>query len=98
MNISFSFKGLEHSSGLKDYATRRLAKLERLVSSNTQVEVFFIKEKNEKKTEIKLNHRGEDYFASEASDEFDRSIDFCVDKITKQIKKSKEKKIERRGR
>jgi len=98
MNITFSFKGLEHSIGLKDYATRRLSKLERLVTANTQIEVFFIKEKNEKKIEIKLNHRGEDYFATETSDEFDRSIDFCVDKITKQIKKSKEKKIDRRVR
>jgi len=98
MNINFSFKGLDHSLGLKDYATKRLSKLERLVTQNTQIEVFFVKERNEKKAEIKLNHRGEDYFAAEANEEFDRCIDFCVDKIAKQIKRSKEKKIDRRGR
>ncbi len=98
MNVNFSFKGLDHSTGLKDYALKRLSKLEKLITQNTQVEVFFVKDKNEKKTEIKLNHRGEDYFAAETSEEFDRSIDFCVDKIAKQIKKAKEKKIDRRGR
>ena len=98
MNINFSFKGLDHSLGLKDYAEKRLTKLEKLITQNTQVEVFFVKERNEKKTEIKLNHNGEDYFAVESSEEFDHSIDFCVDKIAKQIRKAKEKKVDRRGR
>ncbi|HOW50822.1 MAG TPA: ribosome-associated translation inhibitor RaiA [bacterium] len=98
MNINFSFRGLDHSMGLKEYAEKRLTKLEKLITQNTQVEVFFVKDKNEKKTEIKLNHNGEDYFAIDASEEFDRSIDFCVDKISKQIKKAKEKKVDRRGR
>lgn len=98
MNINFSFKGLDQSAGLKEYAEKRLTKLERFITQNTQVEVFFVKDKNEKKTEIKLNHKGEDYFAAESSEEFDQSIDFCVDKISKQIKKSKEKRIDRRGR
>ena len=98
MNVNYSFKGLDHSMGLKEYAEKKLVKLEKLITQNTQVEVFFVKDKNEKKTEIKLNHNGNDYFAVEASEEFDQSIDFCVDKIAKQIKKAKEKLVDRRGR
>ncbi len=98
MNVNYSFKGLDHSMGLKEYAEKKLVKLEKLITQNTQVEVFFVKDKNEKKTEIKLNHNGDDYFAVESSAEFDQSIDFCVDKIAKQIKKAKDKKVDHRGR
>lgn len=96
MNINFSFKGLDHSDGLKDYAEKRLHKIEKLVDQNTLIEVLFKKDKNEKKTEMKLNHNGSDYFAAEIHDEFDASIDFCVDKLTKQIKKAKERKMDSR--
>ena len=97
MNINYSFRGFEtHSDGLKDYAGKRLEKIEKMVGQNTLVDVIFIKDKNEKTTEIKVNHNGDDFFATEKHDEFDASIDFCVDKIYKQLVKAKEKKVDSR--
>ena len=98
MNINFAFRGFEENSdGLKDYATKKLTKLNKFVSANTFVEVVFQKEKNIKQTDIKLNLDGTDFIASESDDkEFSTSIDLCVDKLSQQIVKYKEKKIDSR--
>jgi putative sigma-54 modulation protein len=98
MNINFAFRGFEENSGaLKDYASKKLSKVDKLVSAATLVDIVFQKDKNMKLTEIKVNFNGEDFIATETDDkEFSASIDLCVDKITKQIIKSKGKKIDSR--
>ena len=99
MNVNFAFRGFEeHSKTLKDYTEKRLQKVEKLLDMNTVVDVVFTKDKHEKVTEIIVNHNGEDFVAKNVHSEFDASIDFCVDKIHRQIVKSKEKKVhQRRG-
>lgn len=98
MNINFVFRGFEENSdGLKDYVTKKLSKIDKFVSANTVVEVVFQKDKNGKVTEIKLNHNGEEFLASDSDDkEFQTSIDLCVDKLVKQIARSKDKKVDSR--
>ncbi len=97
MNINYSFRGFEeHSDGLKDYVYKRLNKIEKLINQNAHIDIVFVKDKNVKTTEIKLNHNGEEFFASENHDEFDASIDFCVDKIYRQLVKAKEMKVDSR--
>jgi len=96
MNVNYSFRGFEHSDGLKNYAGKRLTKLEKLVNQNAMIEVIFQKEKSVKITEIKLNHNGDEFIATESKDDFDASIDFCVDKIYKQVVRAKEKKVDSR--
>jgi len=98
MNINFAFRGFEENSdNLKDYASKRLNKVAKLVSANTYIEVIFQKDKNNKFTEIKLNHDGDDYIASDTDEkEFSTSIDLCVDKIAKQIVKAKDRKVHSR--
>jgi ribosomal subunit interface protein len=98
MNINYAFRGFdENSEGLKEYASKKLAKVDKLVSANTLIEVIFQKDKNLKFTEIKLNHDGEDYIATYSDDkEFSTSIDFCVDKLAKQIIKAKDRKVDKR--
>ncbi|MGI6394324.1 MAG: ribosome hibernation-promoting factor, HPF/YfiA family [bacterium] len=98
MNINYAFRGFqENSDRLKDYASKKLNKIEKLVSANTLIEIVFQKEKNLKYTEIKLNHQGEDFIARESDDkDFSKSIDFCVDKLAEQIKRAKNRKIDQR--
>jgi len=98
MNINFAFRGFdENSDGLKDYASKRLNKVTKLVSANTYIEVVFQKDKNNKFTEIKLNHDGDDYVATDTNEkDFSTSIDLCVDKIAKQILKTKDRKVHAR--
>ncbi len=96
MNINYSFRGLDHSDGMQDYATKKISKFEKLVDATSVVDVVFVKDKNEKKTEIKCLYKGEEFFASEASDEFNASIDLCVDKVVKQLIKAKERKVDSR--
>ncbi len=98
MNINYVFRGFdEHSDGLKHYAEKKLLKLEKIVSSNTVIDVVFNKNNETlKETEIKVNWNGNDFIAKEAHDDFSSSIDLCVDKITKQVIKTKDKKISKR--
>jgi len=98
MNINFAFRGFEENSdGLKDYVTKKLVKIEKFVSANAAVEVIFQKDKNLKITDIKLNNNGEEFLASDSDDkEFQTSIDLCVDKLVKQMARSKDKKVDSR--
>ncbi len=97
MNVNFAFRGFEeHSQTLKEYTERRLQKVEKLVDMNTKIDVIFTKDKREKRTEIIINHHGVDFIASNAHSDFDASIDFCVDKIHRQIVENKDRKVHKR--
>ncbi len=94
MNINFAFRGFDsHSDGLKDYASKRLQKLEKLIHRNSIVDVVFNKGKNEtdKETEIKVNLHGDNFIAKTSETEFNAGIDGCVDKLTRQIVRKKQK-------
>ena len=97
MNVNFAFRGFEeHSNTLKQYAEKRLTKVTKLLDMNTMIDVVFTKDTHEKKTEIKVNHKGVDFLASDVHGDFDASIDLCIGKLHRQIVRDKDRKVGQR--
>ena len=99
MSIQYTFKHMESSSALRDYADAKISEqLEKFVSKPTGVHVTFVVEKHEHTSQCHINggdglhiqveHTSEDMYAS---------VDRMIDKLNIQLKKQKEKLKDHKG-
>ncbi|MDA0194354.1 MAG: ribosome-associated translation inhibitor RaiA [Bacteroidetes bacterium] len=83
---------------LKDFAQKKIDKLEKLYDRVIDGEVFFrlenVDTRDNKIIEVKLNIPGSQLFAKEKSNTFEAATDEAVEALRRQLKKFKEKQIE----
>jgi putative sigma-54 modulation protein len=90
MRIEFTFRNLESSEGLKQYATDKLQKLQKYIRAPLDVAVTFSVERHLHCADVNLNSHGESYQGREESEDMYASIDVVADKIRSQLIRSKE--------
>ena len=98
MRLQVRGKNLEVSESIRSYAEEKLGKLERQLADPTQVEVELSVERN---PSIAASHiaeatiwtKGPTLRAREASPDMKASIDQLVDKLERQVKKYRERRI-----
>jgi putative sigma-54 modulation protein len=91
-------KNVEVTPSLREYAERKLAKLDRQLSDQTQVEVELSEQRN---PSIAASHvaegtiftKGPTLRAREASPDMKASIDQLVEKLERQVKRYRERRI-----
>jgi len=101
MQIDFRGKSLDLTEALKEYASKRLSKLDRYFGKVGQLEVNFmvannprIKAKN--RVEVTSNLPGGGTLrAEEASEDMYAAVDLVVEKLERQVKKYKERLVDR---
>ncbi|MCX5749305.1 MAG: ribosome-associated translation inhibitor RaiA [Candidatus Saganbacteria bacterium] len=103
MQINISSKGTELSSALKDYAEKKLTKIEHFFHNIQKIEIELdvnkIKEETERQiAKVTVWASGTKLHATESSDNMYASIDMIIDKIDQQIKKFKDKLIHEKRR
>jgi len=103
MQINFSSKNVPISPTLQEYAEKKLSKLSRFFDNIENIEVIFSEEdwkdgSRAHKVEVTIKANGKIIKASEANQDFRSSIDLVVDKLEAQLKKYKEKMIDREKR
>lgn len=91
MHIDITFKNIEPSEALKDYANKKLAKIGKFVGRPAEAHVILSVQKIRHKAEVTLNADGVIINAIEISEDLYAAIDLVMDKVEKQIKKHKEK-------
>ena len=91
MQFSVTFRHMEPSDPLKDFAKDKLAKLEKYLDAVLDAEVVMTIEKFRHKAEVLINSDGLKIKAEEETDDMYSSIDMVVDKLEKQIKRHREK-------
>ena len=98
MNISFTFKNMESSEHLKQYAAKRFEKLSRFCShfEPVDIQVTLLVDKVRHKVEAHAVGKNLNVSALEESDDMYASIDMVLDKVEAQIKKLAEKQKDRR--
>lgn len=96
MEFNFTFKGMESSPAIAQYAEKKFSKLEKYFLGPVQAQVIFKREKFREICEIILNGDGETLVVKEETDDIYSSIDFAYESLEKQVKKLKEKKQEHR--
>lgn len=97
MQINVTFRRLDPSDALREYAENRLQKLKKYVDGPMDVNVVLSVEKFRQTAEVVLSGDGVRAAAKEEQNEMRAAIDLVSDKIYKQLRRYKEKIRSKRG-
>ena len=89
MNISFSFRNIDSSNSIKTYTQNKLHRIEKYLRLPLQAQVTISMERHLHIVTISFSEDGNYYSAREESEDMYASIDLCIDKINRQIRKTK---------
>ncbi|MBO8143757.1 MAG: ribosome-associated translation inhibitor RaiA [Thermodesulfobacterium sp.] len=99
VEFNFTFKGMDSSEAIKNYAERKFKKFEKYFSGPVSVQVVFKREKFREIVEVIINGDGENIIAKEETSDIYEAIDLAYETVEKQVKKFKEKRKEfRKGK
>jgi putative sigma-54 modulation protein len=98
MRLQVKGKNVEVSPSIREYAERKLAKLDKQLAEQTQVEVELSEETNPSNpashvAEGTVFAKGATLRAREATADFKASIDQLVSKLERQVKRYRERRI-----
>ncbi len=91
MGITVTFRHVEPSPALKDYAIDKLGKLDRVVTRSFDANVILSVEKYRHIAEVFFTAKGISVKAVEETEDLYSAIDLVMDKVEKQVKKFREK-------
>jgi putative sigma-54 modulation protein len=102
MRLQVKGKNVEVSDSIREYAEKKLAKLERQLADPTQIELELAVEQNPSIAEHHIAEatnwtKGPTLRARESAEDVRASIDQLVDKLERQVVRYREKKKRRRG-
>ncbi len=92
MEFTFTFKGLESSDAIKQYAEKKFSRLEKYFYGPVNVQVVFRREKFRELVEVIMSGDGEKIIAKEETTDIYEAIDLAYETLEKQVKKMKEKR------
>ncbi len=97
MHTSVTFKNIDPSDNLKAYVQDKLDRFDRFLDSPAEANVVLSVEKFRHIAEIGITGRKLNIIGKEETNDMYSAIDMVLDKIGKQLKKSKEKIRDRKG-
>mgnify|MGYP002797964711 FL=1 len=95
MKFIISGKNIEITPGLKDTITRKLGKLERYFTPDTEIIVTLSVEKERQKIEVTIPVKGNIIRSEQSSNDMYVSIDLVEEIIERQLRKYKNKLVEK---
>ena len=91
MHVSVTFKNLESSDALRSYVQKKLDRFDKLLDNPAEANVVFSVEKIRHTAEINLTSDRLTIYAKEEGENMYSSIDLVVDKLKKQLTKTRDK-------
>lgn len=95
MQVHFTFRQVESSEGVKNYAQEKIAKMQKYLRTPLEADVVCSVERHLHCVELSVRADGERYAARVDSEDMYASIDLVVDKVDRQIRDSKEAATDR---
>lgn len=89
MNIAITFRQLEASEAVKQYATEKVAKLQKFLRKPLSAQVTLTADKLNQIADVRVHAGSEHFHGSEQSEDMYASIDKVIDKLDRQIRGSK---------
>jgi len=89
MNIAITFRQLEASEAVKQYASEKVSKLQKFLRQPLTAQVTLTLDKLQHLAEVHIHAGSEHFHGSEASEDMYSSIDKVIDKLDRQIRGSK---------
>ncbi|HJK89326.1 MAG TPA: ribosome-associated translation inhibitor RaiA [Polyangiaceae bacterium LLY-WYZ-15_(1-7)] len=96
MRISYSFRNVDSSDGLKSYASEKIAKLQKYLRVPLAADVTVSKERHLHVVDIAVHADGDRYAGREESEDMYASVDLCLDKVDRQIRNAKAALVDRK--
>lgn len=91
MQVQVAFRHMEPSSPLREYAEKKLKKLERLTEDIIDTRVVYMQEKIETMVEFHANLNGHAIMVVERSEDAYAATDLAVHKFERQINRVRQK-------
>lgn len=95
MNITIQALHFDASDKLKEFAQKKITKLEKfsddILSADITFSVVKPETSNNKEASVKLNVKNDELYASKTAESFEEAIDLCSEALEKQLIKYKEK-------
>jgi len=95
MNVSTTARHYDLAPGLKDYAEEKVLHLKHYFDQIVTANIVFSLEKYRYRFEVAIHVNGRDFVGVEESDDMYTSVDRCVEKLERQLRRHKGK-IKRR--
>jgi putative sigma-54 modulation protein len=89
MEVAFTFRHVEPSEGVKNYAREKVAKLQKYLRAPLTAEVIFSMERHLHTVELTVHGDGHRFAGTQQSEDMYASIDLVIDKIDRQIREEK---------
>ena len=86
MRVAFTFRHLDSSDGIKNYATEKISKLQKYLRTPLDAEVVLSMAKHLQRVDISLLADGHRYASHDESEDMYASIDVATDKLARQIR------------
>ena len=96
MHVSFTFRNLESSEALKEYASEKIAKLQKLLRAPIEADVVASVERHLHCIDVTIHAGGKRYAGREESEDMYASIDKVADKIDAQVRRDKSADTQKR--
>ncbi len=92
VNFNFTFRNTDASDAVKDYATEKLTiSLKKFIHQDVDAHVILDVEKRRQIAELSVHCYGQDFNCKEESESMYKSLDAIVEKISKQLRRHKDK-------
>ncbi len=95
MNIKVTGKNLDITDAIRSYVTDKADRLEKFEGANTELNVVCKVEREDQIAEMQLSHNGEFIKIEEKNEDLYAAIDLAFDRLERQMRKAKEKIIDR---
>jgi len=98
MDIITTARHFELTPQIREYARKRIEKLQRVLDRVEEVHLVLATEKYRQIAEVALHARGTDIVSREESDDMQTSIDRVVDRVERQVKRLNARRKDRKLR
>jgi putative sigma-54 modulation protein len=95
MQVHFTFRNVESSEGIKNYAQEKIAKMQKYLRTPLEADVVLILERHLHRVELSVRADGERFAAAVDSEDMYASIDLVTDKVDRQIREAKDAATDR---
>jgi putative sigma-54 modulation protein len=90
MRIEFTFRNMESSEAMKNYAQDKLGKLQKYVRAPLEVTVTFSTERHNHCVDVSLHADNQHLQGNEGQEDMYAAIDLVTDKLQRQLRKAHE--------
>ncbi len=97
MAVNISFRNLDSSDAIRDYATDRVSRVKKYIESPFDANIVLSVEKFRHIAEVTISFDGQTINGEEETEDLYSAIDLVMDKIERQVKKHRGKLTNRKG-